>query len=49
LAVLVNNPDGLQQLLPTIGGVHIARLQGTPLQITELVEHEQRLVTGAAD
>jgi hypothetical protein len=29
--------------------VEVARAQGTPLQIAKLVEHEQRVVTGAAE
>jgi len=29
--------------------VHVARAQGAPLQIAELVEHEQRMITGAAE
>ncbi len=31
------------------GGVHVAGTQGAPFQIAELVEHEQRMVTDAAE
>jgi hypothetical protein len=35
--------------MPTIGAVDVAGAQDTPLQIAELVEHEQRMVAGAAE
>ncbi len=47
--VPVSVDDWLQHLAPAIGGVHVAGTQGAPLQITELVEHEQGMVTGAAE
>ena len=34
---------------PVIGAMHIARPQGAPLHIAKLVEHEQRVVAGAAE
>src|SRR5215211_4930519 len=39
----------LQHLTPTLGGVDVAGPQGTPLQVAELVEHEERMVAGAAE
>jgi hypothetical protein len=39
----------LQNRVPTIGAVDVAGAQDTPLQIAELVEHEQRMVAGAAE
>ena len=38
----------LQHRAPAIGAVHVARPQSAPLQIAELVEHEQRVIAGAA-
>ena len=39
----------LQHRAPAIGAVHVARPQGAPLDIAELVEHEQRVIAGAAE
>ena len=39
----------LQHRAPAVGAVHVARPQGAPLQIAELVEHEQRVIAGAAE
>jgi hypothetical protein len=39
----------LQHRAPFGGAVHVARTQRTPLQIAKLVEHEQRVVAGAAE
>ena len=39
----------LQHFSPAGGAVHVARAQGAPLQIAKLVEHEQRMITGAAE
>jgi hypothetical protein len=39
----------LQHCAPALGAVHIARPQGAALDIAELVEHEQRVITGAAE
>jgi hypothetical protein len=38
-----------QHLAPAVGAVHVTRPQGAPLDIAELVEHEQRVVAGAAE
>jgi hypothetical protein len=38
-----------QDRAPSIGAVDIARAQGAAFQITELIEHEQRVVAGAAE
>ena len=48
LPVPVSVNDRLQHPTPAIGGVHVAGTQATPFKIAELVEHEQRMVTGAA-
>src|SRR3954465_13692741 len=37
----------LQHRAPAIGAMDVARPQHTPLDIAELVEHEQRMITGA--
>src|SRR5918993_5141948 len=39
----------LQHLAPALGGVDVAGPQGAALQVTELVEHEQRVIAGAAE
>ena len=44
----IPNHDRLQNRSPAIGTVDVAGPQGATLQIAELVEHEQRMVTGAA-
>jgi hypothetical protein len=49
LPTLVANDNRLQHALPVIGRVNVAGTQGTPLQITELVEQEQGMVAGAAE
>src|SRR3954447_25249416 len=36
----------LQHRAPAVGTIHVARPQGTPLDIAELIEHKQRVVTG---
>jgi hypothetical protein len=41
--------DRFQNPTPTDGAVDIARAKGTPLQIAELVEHEQQVIAGAAE
>src|SRR6516162_8072830 len=38
----------LQHRVPVGGAVHVARPQGAALNIPELVEHEQRMITSAA-
>src|SRR3954451_7053109 len=37
----------LQHCAPAVGTMYVARSQRTPLDIAELIEHEQRMVTGA--
>src|SRR3954447_17879420 len=37
----------LQYRAPAIGAMDVARPQRAPLDIAELVEHEQRMITGA--
>src|SRR3954451_7663216 len=39
----------LQHRAPTIGTMHIARPQCASLDVAELIKHEQRVVTGAAE
>jgi len=40
---------GLQHRAPAVGAVDVPRTQGTALHIAELVEHEKRVVAGAAE
>ena len=46
---LVADDHRLQHRAPALSAVHVARTQRTPLQIAEFVEHEQRVITGAAE
>jgi hypothetical protein len=39
--------DRLQDAFPAVGAEHVAGPQGAALQIAILVEHEQRMITGA--
>jgi D-serine deaminase-like pyridoxal phosphate-dependent protein len=39
--------DRVEHILPAIGAVDIAGTQRAAFQITELIEHEQRVITGA--
>jgi hypothetical protein len=39
----------VQHFSPAVGAVDVAGPQGAPLQITELVEHTQQVVAGAAE
>jgi hypothetical protein len=39
----------LQHPAPAIGAVRVAWSQGAPLDIAKLVEHEQRVIAGAAE
>src|SRR5271169_7262203 len=48
-SVSVAGDHRLQLRAPTVGAVHVARAQGAPLDIAELVEHEQRVVAGTAE
>ena len=41
--------DRFQNLTPTVGAMNIAGTQGTPFQITELVEQEKGMVADAAE
>src|SRR5215213_533932 len=44
----VTRDHRLQHRAPTIGTMHIARPQCASLDVAELIEHEQRVVTGTA-
>jgi hypothetical protein len=44
----IPNHDRLENRPPAISTVHLARPQDAALQVAELVEHEQRMVTGTA-
>src|SRR6266446_3431207 len=46
LALVACN-DGLEHAVPAVGAVHVAGTQGAAFEITELVEHEQRMIAGA--
>ena len=46
LALIAHN-DRLEHTIPAIGAVHVAGTQRAAFQITELVEHEQRVIAGA--
>src|SRR5262249_20681610 len=39
--------DGLEHWLPAVGAVDIAGTQRAAFKITELIEHEQRVIAGA--
>jgi len=39
--------DGIKHTLPAIGAVDVAGTKRAALQIAELIEHEQRMITGA--
>src|SRR4051812_17493215 len=45
----VTRDHRLQHRPPTIGTMDIARSQCTPFDIAELVEHEERMIAGAAE
>src|SRR3954470_19995527 len=45
----VTRDHRLQQRAPTIGTMHVARPQHTPLDIAELVEHKQRMIAGTSE
>jgi hypothetical protein len=47
--VSVTRNDRLQNIAPAIRGVHVLGPQRTPLQITELAEHEQRMIAHAGE
>ncbi len=49
LPTLVANDNRLQHAFPIIGTVNVAGTQGTPLQITELVEQEKGMVAGTLE
>src|SRR5215470_5092930 len=46
LALVASN-DRLEHAVPAVGAVHVAGTQGAAFEITELVEHEQRMIAGA--
>ncbi len=48
-ACLVAIHDGNQHVAPSVGAVDVAGAQGAALQVAELVEHEQRVIAGAAE
>src|SRR5215210_6187663 len=45
----VAGDDRLQHLTPALGGGDVAGPQGAAFQVAELVEHEQRVIAGAAE
>src|SRR3954464_15739814 len=47
--VPVARHHGLQHLAPAIRRVHVPGPQRTAFQVAELIEHEQRVVAGAAE
>ena len=49
LPTLVANDNRLQHAFPAIGAVNVAGAQGTPFQISKLVEQEKGMVAGAAE
>src|SRR5262249_14056110 len=44
---LVARHDGLEHVVPAVSAVHVAGTQSTAFEVTELIEHEQRAITGA--
>jgi hypothetical protein len=49
MVVRVSRHDWLQNRFPSIRTVHIAGPQGAPFQVAKLIEHEQRVITHAAE
>jgi hypothetical protein len=49
LPIPVSGDNGLQHVAPFMGTVDVAGAQRTTLQVAELVEHEQRVIAGAAE
>src|SRR3954447_19323822 len=45
----VTRDHRLQQSAPAVSAVDVAGPQHTPFDIAELIEHEQRMITGAAE
>src|SRR5207253_1281327 len=43
----VTRHDRVEHFLPAVRAVDVAGTQGTAFQIAELIEHEQRMITGA--
>ena len=39
----------LQHRMSTVGAVHVAGPEGAPLDIAQLIEHEQRVIAGTAE
>src|SRR5665213_691973 len=46
---LVASDDGLEDRLPVIGTVNVARPKRASFEVAELFEHEERMVTGTAE
>src|SRR5262249_25487788 len=44
---LIARHDRLEHVVPAVGAVDIAGTQRAAFQITELIEHEQRVIAGA--
>src|SRR5499426_3764894 len=40
--------DGLEHVVPAVSAVHVAGTQSTAFEVAKLVEHEQRVIAGAA-
>src|SRR5215211_6168449 len=45
----VSGDHRLQHVAPALGGVDVAGAQGAAFEITKLIEHEQRMIAGAAE
>jgi len=46
---LIAGNDRLEDVFPAIGAVNVARMERASFQIPELIEHEERMVTRAAE
>ena len=44
---LISRHDRLQHTVPSVGAVDVAGTKRTSFQVTELVEHEERMIAGA--
>ena len=47
--VSITSDNRLEHIAPFVGAVHVAGAKRAALQIAELVEHEQRMIAGAAE
>jgi hypothetical protein len=45
---LISRHHGLEHSVASVGAVNVAGTQNAVFQVTELVEHEQRVIAGAA-